>query len=62
MLQIAVPLAIGFGLVVLAALTAVAAVYFPDTRVDLGAVRVQAARRRGWADPNEAARAAGSWG
>ena len=59
MLQIAGPLAISVGLVVLAALTAIAAVYFPDTRVDLATVRVQAARRRAWADPNEAARAAG---
>jgi hypothetical protein len=61
LLQVAVTLAMGFGLVVVAVVTAVAAVLFPDTH-GLPAVRARAARRRAWVDPNEAARAAGSWG
>ena len=62
MLHIAVPLAISLGLVFLAVVTAVAAVYFPDTGVDAATVRARTIRRRAWTDPNEAARAVGSWG
>ena len=62
LLPVAVTLAIGLGLVVVAVITAVAAVLLPDTGVDAAAVRAWAARRRTWVDPNEAARAAGSWG
>jgi hypothetical protein len=61
-LHIAVPLAISLSLVVLAFVTAVAAVHFPDTGVDGAVVRRWVARRRASMDPNEAARAAGSWG
>ncbi len=61
-LHIAVPLAIGLGLVVLSVRTAVAAVHVSDTRVDGATVRVRVARRRAWADPNEAAWAVGCWG
>jgi hypothetical protein len=55
-------LGIGLGLVVVAVITAVAAVYLPDPRADRPTPRAHADRRRVWADPNEAARAAGSWG
>lgn len=62
MLHIAVPLAISLGLVVLSVLTAVAAVHFPDTGGDAATVRTRIPRRPAWVDPNEAARAVGSWG
>lgn len=61
MLHVVVLLTIAFGLVALAVVTTVAAVLFPDVR-GLPAARAWAARRRAWADPNEAARAVGSWG
>jgi hypothetical protein len=62
MLHVAVTLVMGFSLVVVAVVTAVAAVFLPDTRVDVAAVRARTARRRAWVDLNEAARAATGWG
>jgi hypothetical protein len=62
LLHVAVTLAMGFGLVALAVVTAVAAVMFPDTRANGATARTQTSRSRAWLDPNEAARAAGSWG
>ena len=62
MLYLVLTLGIGLGLVFVAVFTAIAAVYLPDPRADGPTVRARADRRRVWADPNEAARAAGSWG
>ena len=62
LLHVAVTLAMGFGLVAVAVITAIAAMYLPDVRTDGAFVRTRAARRRAGAEPNEAARAAGSWG
>ena len=62
LLDLAVTLAMGLGLVIVAVLTAVSAFLLPDARADVVTVRARAARRRAWIDPNEAARAAGSWG
>ena len=62
LLHVAVTLALGVSLIVVAAITAVAAMFLPDTCADTAAVRARIARRRAWVDPNEAARAAGSWG
>ena len=62
MLYLVLTLATGLGLVFAAVFTAIAAVYLPDPRAELTAARARAARRRVWADPNEAARAVGSWG
>ena len=61
MLHVAVLLTITFGLVALAIVTTVAAVLFPEA-YGLPAARAWAAHRRAWVDPNEAARAVGSWG
>ncbi len=62
MLYLTLILGIGLGLVVVAVITAVAAVYLPDPRTGGSTPRTRADRRRVWADPNEAARAVGSWG
>jgi hypothetical protein len=61
-LYLVLTLGIGLGLVFAAVFTAIAAVYLPDPRAGVAAARARAARRRVWADPNEAARAVGSWG
>ena len=61
MLHAAVLLSSIFGLVAVAIVTTVAAVLFPEV-YGLPAARARAARRRAWVDPNEAARAVGSWG
>ena len=53
-------LAVGLGLLVPAAVAAVAHLLFGDRRVDTTTER--AAYHRALLDPNEAARAAGSWG
>jgi len=60
-LHVAVLLTSIFGLAALVIVTTVAAVLYPEVH-GLPAVRAWAARRRAWIDPNEAARAAGSWG
>ena len=62
MLYLVLTLGIGLGLVFVAVFTAIAAVYLPDPRDGVAAARARAARRHTWADPNEAARAVGSWG
>ena len=62
LLHLSVTLAMGLSLVVVAVLVAVSAFLLPDARADVVTVRAQAVRRRAWIDPNEAARAAGSWG
>jgi hypothetical protein len=53
-------LAVGLGLLVPVAVTAVAYLLFGDRRVDTTTER--AAYRQALPDPNEAARSAGSWG
>jgi hypothetical protein len=60
-LHVAVLLTITFGLAALAMVTSVAVVLYPEV-YGLPAARAWVARRRAWIDPNEAARAAGSWG
>ncbi len=60
-LYLVLTLGIGLGLVFTAVFTAIAAVYLSDPRAEV-AVRACAAHRRVRADPNEAARAVGSWG
>ncbi|MGY1762699.1 hypothetical protein ACI79G_19185 [Geodermatophilus sp. SYSU D00779] len=62
MLYLVLTLGIGLGLVFTAVFTAIAAVYLSDPHAGVAAARARAARRRVWADPNEAARAVGSWG
>ncbi|WP_448621582.1 hypothetical protein [Geodermatophilus sp. URMC 65] len=62
MLYLVLTLGIGLGLVFVAVFTAIAAVYLPDPRAGVAAARAHAARRHVWVDPNEAARAVGSWG
>ena len=61
MLHVAVLLTITFGLVALAIVTTVTAVLLREV-TGLPAARTWAACRRMWGDPNEAARAVGSWG
>jgi hypothetical protein len=61
-LYLVLTLGIGLGLVFTAVFTAIAAVYLSDPHAGVAAARARAARRRAWADPNEAAQAVGSWG
>jgi len=61
-LYLVLTLGIGLGLVFTAVFTAIAAVYLSDSGAEVAAARARAARRRAWADPNEAAQAVGSWG
>ncbi|RBY75481.1 hypothetical protein DQ238_19775 [Geodermatophilus sp. TF02-6] len=62
MLLLPVLLAIGLSLVGVAVSAATAHVLLRDPRVDAATAGAPTARRRRWVDPNEAARAAGSWG
>ena len=62
MLYLVLTLGLGLGLVFTAAFTAIAAVYLSEPRAEVATARARAARCRVWADPNEAARAVGSWG
>ncbi len=61
MLYLVLTLGTGLGLVFAAVFTAIAAVYLSDSGAEVAAARAPAARRRVWVDPNEAARAVGSW-
>ncbi len=62
MLPLALTLAIGLGLIGVAIVAAVAWVLLPDAREGVRTDATRAGRRRTLLDPNEAARAAGSWG
>jgi hypothetical protein len=61
-LYLVLTLGIGLGVVFAAVVTAIIAVYLSDPHAGVAAARARAARRHVWADPNEAARAVGSWG
>jgi hypothetical protein len=61
-LPLALVLAIGLGLVGLAVATAVACALLPEPRIDTATRGALTTLRWASVDPNEAARAAGSWG
>jgi hypothetical protein len=61
-LLLALPLLLGLAMVAVAGVVAAGFLLLPDPKVRTARGGALPAGRRTWPDPNEAARAAGSWG